>query len=208
METLVDARGLACPQPVIQTRNALRGSTALRQGGALTVIVDDDTAQKNVTRMAEKSGYAVQAERQEDGVYLHIRGTGFPPVGTETQEMPVGKASPAVGPLVLVVASQYMGQGEHEELGTILARAFFHTLGEVEPLPDTIIFFNSGVKLVTEGSPILEDLDALCGTGIEIVACGTCLEYYGLKDKLAVGEISNMYTIAEIMLGAGKVVKL
>ena len=199
---LVDARGLACPQPVLQTRKALRA------GNELTVIVDNDTAQKNVTRMAEKTGYAVQVERKEDGIYLHVSGQEDILLATETQAMAVGKATPSEGPLVLFVASEHMGQGEHAELGTILIRAFFHTLGEVEPLPETIVFINSGIKLVVEGSPVLEDLDALCSQGIEVLACGTCLDYYGLKDKLAVGEISNMYTIAETLLGAGKVVKL
>jgi selenium metabolism protein YedF len=193
----VDARGLACPQPVIQTRNALRESSNL------TVVVDNDTAVKNVTRMAEKLGHTVQTEPRGDGIYLHIRGEGTAPV-----ELQVGKATPAEGPLVLVVPSEFMGRGEHKELGNILVRAFFHTLGEVEPLPQTIIFFNSGVKLVAEDSPVMEDLCALSEQDIEILACGTCLEYYGLKDKLAVGEISNMYTIAEMMLGAGRVVKL
>lgn len=93
-------------------------------------------------------------------------------------------------------------------LGEILVRGFFHTLGEVEPLPDTIIFFNSGVKLVVEGSSVLEDLRDLHERGVEILVCGTCLGYYGLKDKVVVGEVSNMYAIAETMLRAGKVVSL
>jgi selenium metabolism protein YedF len=202
MSKLIDARGLACPQPVLETRKELRASSEL------TVIVDNDTAQKNVTRMAEKSGYAVQAERKGDGIYLHVSGQDRSVLATDAQEMTVGRAVPATGPLVLFVASEHMGQGEHAELGDILVRAFFHTLGEVEPLPETIVFINSGVKLVVEGSPILEDLDALCSQGIEVLACGTCLEYYGLKDRLAAGEISNMYTIAETLLGAGRVVKL
>jgi selenium metabolism protein YedF len=193
----VDARGLACPQPVIQARSALR------ETDNVTVIVDDDTAQKNVTRMAEKLGHTVQAEAKGDGIYLHIGGEATAPV-----ELQVGTATPAEGPLVLVVPGETMGRGEHEELGNLLVRAFFHTLGEIEPLPQTVIFFNSGVKLVAEGSPVLEDLHALSEQGIEILACGTCLEYYALKDQLAVGEISNMYTIAETMLGAGRVVKL
>ena len=193
----VDARGLACPQPVIQTRSALRESSNV------TVIVDNETSQKNVTRMAEKLGHTVQAEQQGEDIYLYIRGEGTAPV-----ELEVGRAAPAEGPLVLVVPGEHMGRGEHEELGHILVRAFFHTLGEVEPLPQTIVFFNGGVKLVVQGSPVLEDLSALSEQGIEILACGTCLEYYGLKDQLAVGEISNMYTIAETMLGAGRVVKL
>lgn len=207
MNKLVDARGLACPQPVLQTRRALQEG-ALQGGGALTVIVDNDTAQANVTRMAERSGYTVQAEPKDDGIYMDIRRPDATLPETETSEMRVGQAVPAAGPLVLLVASEHMGQGEHAELGTILVRAFFHTLGEVKPLPDTIVFVNSGIKLVVEGSPVVQDLEALCSQGIEVLACGTCLDYYGLKDRLAVGQISNMYTIAETLLGAGKVVKL
>ena len=198
-EKRVDARGLACPQPVIQTRGALRESSDL------LVIVDNETAQKNVTRMAQKLGNTVTTELRGDGIYLHIRSEG---AATTEATAPAVAPAPAGGPLVLVVSSEYMGRGEHDELGHLLVRAFFHTLGEVEPLPQTIVFYNSGAKLVARGSPIVEDLEALAEQGIEILACGTCLEYYGLKDKLAVGEISNMYTIAETMLGAARAVTL
>jgi selenium metabolism protein YedF len=120
----------------------------------------------------------------------------------------VGKAIPSSGPLVVVVSSEAMGRGEHAELGGILIRSFFHVLGEVEPTPAVILLFNSGVKLVVQGSPVLEDLQTLAKQGVEILACGTCLGYYDLTDKVAVGEVSNMYTIAETMLGAGKTVYL
>jgi len=183
---------------VILTRKALRESSAI------LTIVDNEIAQRNVTRMAEKSGYTVQAEAQDDGIYLRIEGEETAPQGTPAQP----GAAATGGPLVLVVSSEYMGRGEHAELGTILIRGFFHTMGEVEPVPDTIIFFNSGVKLVVEGSPVLEDLEALAEGGVEILACGTCLSYYELTEKVAVGEISNFYTIAETMFGAGKVVNL
>jgi intracellular sulfur oxidation DsrE/DsrF family protein len=83
-----------------------------------------------------------------------------------------------------------------------------HTLSEVEPLPDTIIFLNSGVKLVAEGSPVVDDLRYLRGRGVEILACGTCLGHYELKDDVAVGEVSNMYTIAETLLGASRTISL
>ena len=120
----------------------------------------------------------------------------------------VGRVTNLGDPLVLVVPSEHMGRGEHDELGTVLIRSFFHTLGEVTPIPDTVLFFNSGVKLVAAGSPVLEDLQALAARDVEILACGTCLGYYALKDQVVVGEVSNMYTIAERMLGAGKVVTL
>ena len=198
MSNTVDARSLPCPQPVILTRNALR------EDETVTTIVDNETAQHNVTRMAEKSGATVQVEKRDDGIYLHITREGAPVA--ETIARPAVSAVPG-GPMVLVVPSEFMGRGE-DELGHILIRGFFHTLGEVEPLPETIIFFNSGVKLVAEGSPVLEDLQALCGKGVEVLACGTCLGYYELRDKIAAGEISNMYTIAETIMRAGKMITL
>lgn len=197
MEKIVDARGLPCPQPVLLTRDALRESDAV------TTIVDSDTARHNVTRMAEKAGYTVQVEEREDGVYLHIRrGEAMPEAAPAPPPQPVG------GPLVLVIPSEFMGRGEHDELGQILMRGFLHTLNEVSPLPDVIVFFNSGVKLVVEGSPVLDDLRTLTDQEVQILACGTCLGYYGLKEKVAIGEVSNMYTIAETLLQAGKVVSL
>lgn len=196
MAKIVDARGLPCPQPVLLTREALKESDTI------ITIVDSDTACHNVTRMAERAGYTVRAEEREEGIYLHItRGQAAP-------EAAAPMLTPSSGPLVLVVPAELMGRGESAELGQILIRGFFHTLNEVSPLPDVVIFFNSGVKLVVEGSPVLEDLRTLEKQGVQILACGTCLGYYGLKERVAVGEVSNMYTIAETMMRAGKVVSL
>jgi selenium metabolism protein YedF len=130
-----------------------------------------------------------------------------PPAVSDVEPLGVGKAETVSGPLVLVVSADIMGRGD-AELGNILIRSFFHTLGEVEPLPQTIIFFNAGVKLACEGSPVLDDLCAVEGKGIEMLVCGTCLSYFELKDKLAVGQVSNMYDIAETILNAGRVVNL
>jgi selenium metabolism protein YedF len=205
MTVEVDARGLPCPQPVIRTRNAMAES------GEVLVILDSETAQRNVTRMAEKAGARVEADVREGGIFLTVT----PPAevdapGSERpqREAEDGGRGARGAPLVLVVPGEGMGRGEREELGHVLMRAFFHTLGEVEPLPETIIFFNSGVKLVVEDSPVVADLRALAEAGVEILACGTCLEYYGLKDVVAVGTVSNMYTIAETMMGAGRVTRL
>lgn len=197
MSKKVDARALPCPQPVILTRKAMSESDVV------TTIVDNETAQRNVSRMAEKSGATVAAEERADGIYLHITADGTPQAGPEPE--PAG--APAGGPLVLVIPSEFMGRGE-AELGHILIRGFFHTLGEVEPLPNTIVFFNSGVKLVVEGSPVIDDLVDLSQRGVEILACGTCLDYYEIKGQITVGLVSNMYAIAETILGAGKTVNL
>jgi len=197
--TTVDARGLACPQPVILTRKALKAGDL-----PVITIVDSETSQHNVTRMAEKQGYVVSAEVRDDAINLTI-GEG---AQSEATPQPEAAGAPASGPLVLLVSSEHMGRGDQPDLGALLMRAFFHTLGEVEPLPETIIFLNSGVKLAIDDSPVLEDLQALEASGIEVLACGTCLEFFGLKERAAVGVVSNMYTIAEALLGAGKVVNL
>lgn len=196
MSHIVDARGLACPQPVILTRKALQESDDVE------VIVDNETSRQNVSRMAEKRGCTVQSETRPDGIYLHIT------KGAQLQApAKMAAGTPAQGPLVLAISQDRMGHGDLE-LGSILMRSFFHTLNEIHPLPQTVIFFNRGVYLVVEGSPILEDLRALQEQGVHILACGTCLGHFGLKEKVAVGEVSNMYSIAETLLRASKVVNL
>jgi selenium metabolism protein YedF len=197
MATMVDARGLACPHPVIQTRKAMQ------QDDQVVTLVDNETSLANVSRMAQKAGWQVDVAAMSEGFRIELVKTS----ALQAEPLPVGKAELSSGPLVLVVPSDVMGRGE-EELGNLLVRGFFHTLGEVEPLPQTIIFFNTGVKLACENSPALDDLCNLEAEGIEILACGTCLDYLGLTEKLAVGQVSNMYDIAETMLNAGKVVNL
>ena len=198
MTTTVDARGLACPQPVLQTRKAMQ------QAEEIVTLVDSETSMTNVSRMAEKAGWQVNVVPQGDEYRIELSTAGTRP---QAAELPVGKAEALSGPLVLVVPSDIMGHGE-PELGNILIRGFFHTLGEVEPLPQTILFFNTGVKLACQGSPVLDDLCALEAEGVEMLVCGTCLGYFEIKEELAAGQVSNMYDIAETMLRAGKVVSL
>jgi len=198
MTTTVDARGLACPQPVILTRKAMQ------QTDQIQTLVDSETSMTNVSRMAKKAGWQVNVVPLDDEYRIDlVKGDSAPAASPQV----VGKAEVLSGPLVLVVSSDIMGRGE-AELGYILIRGFFHTLGEVEPLPQAVIFFNTGVKLACEGSPVLDDLRALESQGIEMLVCGTCLGYLELAEQLAVGQVSNMYDIAETMLGASKVVNL
>ena len=196
MVKLVDCRGQACPQPVIQTKRAIA------QSARVTTIVDNNAAVTNVSRLAEKEGCAVDVEERDDGIYLHLSRTGLE---AQTDAVLSQATEGVVGPLVVMIPSDGMGRGD-EELGGILMRSFLHTLNEVEPLPHTIIFLNSGVKLTVEGSLVLEDLEALEQRNVEMLACGTCLGHFGLKDKIVVGQVSNMYSIAESLLAAGSVV--
>jgi selenium metabolism protein YedF len=199
MSKILDARGLECPKPVLETKKALQTENVL------TVIVDNRAARENVSRLASKSGCQVRIEEKDDGIYIHIeREAGVSEQEcSEREDMSVAVG----GKLVLVIASDTVGSGD-DELGRILMRAFMPTFLEVEPKPDTIIFINNGVKLTVSDSLVLEDLQALAGEGVEILVCGTCLNYFDLTGDVAVGEISNAYTIAEKMLQANRTVRL
>ena len=106
----------------------------------------------------------------------------------------------------MVVASDRMGEG-NDELGKVLIKSFIFAVTQLEQLPKTMLFYNGGATLTTEGSNSLEDLKSLEAQGVEILTCGTCLDYYGLKDKLAVGGVTNMYSIVETMAGAGRIIR-
>lgn len=193
MSTTIDARGLACPHPVVLTKKALE------EADEVTTIVDNETAKENVSRLAVSQGCQLSIEEKEEGIYLHLTKTA-----TGLEESPV---TPVSGSTLLLVASDRLGRGD-EELGDILMRSFIHTLGEVTPKPSRIIFINSGVKLVAKGSEVIDDLHALEDQGIEILACGTCLGYYNLKEAVEVGQISNMYDITSALLQAGKIIAI
>jgi selenium metabolism protein YedF len=203
MGKVLDARGWPCPKPVIETKKALQTENIL------TVIVDNRAARENVSRLASKSGYSVQVEEKDDDIYLHIEREAEAAAQEKVEEQPEPELyiECGGGKLVLFIASDTIGRG-NDELGGILMRAFMPTFLEVEPRPETIILMNNGVKLAVSDSPVLEDLQALADEGAEILVCGTCLNYFGLMDNVAVGEISNAYTIAEMLLQAGRVVRL
>jgi selenium metabolism protein YedF len=176
----------------------------MEQSERVVTLVDNETSKTNVSRMAARAGWVVNAV-QEGAEYRIELTRGESNLQPDVQQ--VGKAEVVSGPLVLLISSETMGRGD-PKLGDILMRGFFHTLGEVEPLPQTIIFLNSGVRLACEGSAVLDDLCTLEAEDVEILVCGTCLGYFELTDKLVAGQVSNMYDIAETMLSAGKLVSL
>ena len=202
MKHTVDARGLACPQPVVLTLQAIMNAAEI------TTIVDNQAAVENVARLARSKGCSVDIASKEDGFYLTIRRDNAPIEPAVTEHMVVCSSAPAAaGPLVLFVPSDSFGRGP-AELGERLMGALFHSMLEVAPKPDMIIFMNSGVNLVVEGSRAIDDIRALEAQGIEVLVCGTCLGYFGLTEKLGAGQISNMYDIATALFKAGKIVEL
>ena len=214
----IDAKGKPCPQPVILAMRALGG---LKNGETLQVQVDNEAAVENLKRMAQKNGAAVQVKADganwtveivpADSVAGAGGGTGSADAAQAGQSAEEQArqicAMPARGPVVVAVGSAEMGNGD-PRLGRILMKSFLYSLTQLDELPQTVLFFNGGVRMTTEGSESIEDLKALESQGVEILSCGTCLDFYGLKDKLLVGGITNMYVIAQTMAGAGNVVKI
>ena len=191
MRNIIDAKGLACPQPVINTKKALEEI----EEGILAVIVDNVTARDNVRRFAESQGCTVKVGEKDGDYYLDIA-KGL--VGeTESKSKEIKENDN----IVVYINSNLMGVGD-EKLGRILMIAFFKTLVE----PKKLIFINSGVKLTTEGSEVIEEIKEMEKRGVEVLSCGTCLDFYGLKEKLQVGIVSNMYDIVNSLMDANKVI--
>ena len=198
----VNAIGDTCPVPVIKAKQALAQMT---EPGDLVVLVDNEVAVQNLTRMGASQGYAVQSEKTGDGNFqVRILVNALP---QPEERAPDAACIPdARGDLVVAVDSAHMGRGS-EELGATLMKGFLFAVGQLPRLPSTVLFYNGGASLSCEGSAALESLKSLEAQGVKILTCGTCLDYYGLTSKLAVGEVTNMYTIVETLAGAGKVIK-
>jgi len=202
-ERTIDARGLECPKPVLATREALAEEGLTK----LTVIVDNQPAAENVRRLASGAGWNAVAEAEGDDYNVVLTGGPVLSGAAAPQGGSSGGAGGgAGGGVVAFIPSQYLGEGD-DKLGAILMRAFIKTLREVDPLPAQIIFINSGVKLTSEGSELIDDVKSLETMGAAVLSCGTCLDFYGLKDKLQVGVVSNMFEIASALAGASHVVR-
>lgn len=196
----INAKGLACPQPLILTKKAVESSYEKD----FLVIVDNDTAVKNLEKFAKSSNLDFKFDKKSDQEFnVYVSKSNNTEIKEPTQFCSVDNSDNTV----IAISKDFMGNGS-EELGKLLIKGFIYTSSEYDKLPKTIVFFNSGVKLTTEGSPCLDDLEKLQDNGVEIISCGTCLDYYGLKEKLKVGEISNMYTIYETLFNAGKVINI
>lgn len=188
----IDARGLVCPQPVILTKKALEEISE----GEVVAIVDNITAKENVSRLAANLNYEYEVSDDSGCHYIKIK----KPAGAH-------KAAEKEESIVIVITTDKLGQGA-EELGKVLMKSYTYALTETDPLPKAVLFLNSGVKLTSEGSEVLENIKKLEAAGVEIVSCGTCLDFYQLKEKLQTGIVGNMYSIIEKMNAAGKVINI
>ena len=198
MSPIIDARGKACPTPVIMAKKAISAGES-----TFTVLVDNTTAVENLKRLAENQGF--DAAVTEQGGAFHL---AFVRTGCAACEEAVNSPLPAPGgDWAVFVGRDIIGDGDRE-LGTNLMRMFFYTLSQGEDKPGAVLFMNAGVKLPTLDEQVVEHLKALSAVGVEILVCGTCLNFYGLTDQLQVGTVSNMYDIVTRMQKAGKVISL
>jgi selenium metabolism protein YedF len=187
----IDARGLQCPQPVILTKKALEEITS----GEVITIVDNVTARENISRYAANMNFHHEVEEKEGCFYIKIK------------KEDVAVNDTANNDFIIVIITDKLGAGE-EQLGQLLMKTYTYTLNETKPYPRAVILINSGVKLAVEGSETLENMQKLAEKNIEIISCGTCLDFYNIKDKLQVGIVGNMYTIVEYMNKAAKVINI
>ncbi|MEA1921161.1 MAG: sulfurtransferase-like selenium metabolism protein YedF [Pseudomonadota bacterium] len=201
----LDLRGKACPGPVVETRKAFLSLDKEATEVIITVQLDNQAACANVTRFAESQNFMVSEEVDTEGMFTLTITRGFscelPP-----SESPKSPDSKTPNRYIVYIDSSNMGSGD-EKLGHILMKAFLKTLPELKSLPKSIIFLNDGVFLTTTDSPEIETIKSLETSGCTILVCGTCLDFYNLKDKLGVGQISNMFEIASLMTGSDKVVR-
>lgn len=201
MVKVINCKGMACPLPVV---NAKKEVEAMNPGDALTILVDNEIAVQNLKRFAAHKGFAATGDKNEEGSFYVVIQIG--------EQAAVSEAEPLCVPdqrqkgMLVVLSANTMGTGD-ERLGTALMKAFVFALTRQDRLPETVLCYNSGAYLTCEGADTLEDLKTLAAEGVTVLTCGTCLDFYGLKEKLAVGGVTNMYDIVERMAAAATILR-
>jgi selenium metabolism protein YedF len=189
----VDVRGLVCPEPVVRTRRALE---SVLPGGTVTVTTDSPESRDNIVRFAERAGCRATVAEPEPDVYtVHMTKTSEP-----------GPVCVRPGAAILV-SSDRLGRGD-DELGRLLLTLFLRTLAQLPSRPAVLALMNGGVKLALADSETLAPLQAVANQGVKVMVCGTCLDFFGVKDQVRVGTVSNMYELAEVLLASDRLMVL
>ncbi len=203
--TVIDCSGMLCPRPLIEAKKAY---TQASVGDSLLFIVDNETASNNLNTFFSGNGVASTTTTEGNKYKITV-------IKSELTQNTIAVSNPAEfciptvkdeqSPTVVVISSNKMGEGD-SDLGAILIKGFFTALSEVEPLPSEVIFYNSGVLLLPQESGIMASLEKLRSNGVKITACGTCVDFYGIKEKLTIGTISNMFSILSSLNAASKII--
>lgn len=207
MRVEIDARKQQCPIPVVRAKKALQ---ELAKGDTLLVLVDNEVAMQNLQKLGKQQQIETSSEQNGNDYQVEF----FPAAGQAVQSQETVASCEACEPMtfsskkkmVVVISSDKMGTG-NDELGKVLMKGFIYALAGLDELPEAILFYNGGVQLTCEGSDSLEDLKGLESQGVEILSCGTCLDYYHMKEQLKVGTVTNMYTIVEKQAQADLIIR-
>lgn len=188
METkLLDCTKLECPMPVIKAKQELEKDGEM----LLDVIVDNEIAVQNLTKLANSMGYKSSSKKQDENFCVSIEKTINTSLNQDKSNLKFVEERQTI-----LIKTSFLGVGD-DSLGSTLMKGFIFTLTQSKPLPKKVMFLNSGVKLTTENEETVKNLQILEKEGTEIVSCGTCLDFYNLKDKLKVGSVGNMYDIVD-----------
>jgi selenium metabolism protein YedF len=197
----IDVKGLQCPMPLIETKKALK---EIEEGEYLKIIIDNATSVINVLRFLGDNGVPVTKSQNGNITELTVNKQGSEIENAEVDEY-CEIDLPLDNNFILVFAKNRIGEGA-EELGKMLVGGFLNTFKEMEKLPQKVIFLNSGIDLVLKGSPTIPVLKEYENRGVELLVCGTCLDYYKKVKEVAVGRVSNAYDILNATINAGKMI--
>lgn len=188
METkILDCTKLECPMPVIKAKQELEKDGEM----LLDVIVDNEIAVQNLTKLANSMGYKSSSKKQDENFCVNIEKNANTSLNQDKSNLKFVEERQTI-----LIKTSFLGIGD-DSLGSTLMKGFIFTLTQSKPLPKKVMFLNSGVKLTTENEETVKNLQILEKEGTEIVSCGTCLDFYNLKDKLKVGSVGNMYDIVD-----------
>lgn len=204
MNTIIDARGKLCPEPVIMTKNAVKNNNGK---DPIEVLVDNMLVVQNIAKFVEKNNFHMTYNQTPEGTYLieitfsseAIENNSLMHSEEKTDTTNIKKGT------VIVIHSNALGRGD-DKLGTVLMKNYIYALTKSDSYPETILFYNSGVFLTTKDSDSLQDIIDLSTSGVEILSCGACLNHYQLSESLQVGNVTNMYEIVEKMMNATTVI--
>ncbi len=198
VNNIIDCKGLNCPIPVVNTKKYFDN---LESGVGVT-IVDNEVAKNNIVKFAKGNGFTYEVEEKEVNLFYITITKGE----AKLEDLKLKNTTNREEIFTIVIGSDKLGNGD-EELGVALMKSYLFALSEAEVVPDNLLFLNAGVKLVVEEALTLDSIKRLKERGVNIQSCGLCLDFYGLKDNLEVGEITNMYAIIE-MMNQGRTIKL
>jgi selenium metabolism protein YedF len=200
---ILDVKGKKCPMPLIETKKALK---EINPEETLKIIIDNETSVKNVSHYLEDNGIRIEKSQRGDTWEIVVN-KGEADLEQTVPEAYCSAPAEKDDSYVVVFTKNRIGEGS-EELGEALIGAMLNSLLELDKQPKKLIFMNSGINIVIEGSIVLHSLRDIEAKGVEIIVCGTCLDYFGKMDELAIGRISNMYEIMESMTGVGNVINI